>query len=207
MPLKPAFQSFLGGAAQFLRLRSTAPSPRTPENRGRIGALVRGRKAQRRAISTVAASASGRSANNAAISARLLKRCSAVELPAVAVRDQPALGDAQQRVVGLVILAAWRTTARWWRRAAVPGRRRDRSAPARRSARPACRGAAIRHRGGRRTIVAASRSATARAGSGRRRCAVSSGPFGPPVSAIKPAVSPSSQASLTCGRSCSAVSR
>ena len=42
----------------------------------KFGASVRGRKAQRSAISTVAESASGRSANRAAISARLLNRCS-----------------------------------------------------------------------------------------------------------------------------------
>ena len=61
-----------GGAT---RAASSAPwrRHRRAEKRGRIGCSVRGRKAQRCAISTVVASASGRSANSAAISARVLK--------------------------------------------------------------------------------------------------------------------------------------
>ena len=52
------------------------------------------------------------------------------ELLAVGLGDQLAAGDAQQRVMGLVIVGRWRNTARWSRPAAGPWHRRDRSAPA-----------------------------------------------------------------------------
>ena len=52
---------------------SSTAAPSSAVKRGRIGLRVFGRNAQRCAISTVEASASGRSANSAAISARDLK--------------------------------------------------------------------------------------------------------------------------------------
>ena len=42
------------------------------------------------------------------------------ELLAIGLGDQPAAGDAQQRVMGLVIVVRWRNTARWSRPAAMP---------------------------------------------------------------------------------------
>src|SRR5262249_39660713 len=83
MGLDPMFESSLGALAQFRGFvdRRAVPADRDsppPETRGRIGAWTRGRKAQRCAISTVEATASGRSANNAAISARVLNLCSGV---------------------------------------------------------------------------------------------------------------------------------
>ena len=53
---------------------SAALAPAPTVKRGRIGLRVTGRNAQRSAISTVEASASGTSANSTAISARVLKR-------------------------------------------------------------------------------------------------------------------------------------
>ena len=54
------------GFARACAIRSASSTTLSPtEKRGRIGAWVCGRKAQRSAISTVEASASGRSANSA----------------------------------------------------------------------------------------------------------------------------------------------
>ena len=107
----------------------------TVEKRGRIGALVRGRKAQRSATSTVAAQrlrqiGEQRRHFRAGLEA-VLRR----ELAAVAVGDQPALGDAEQRIVRLVVLARGekRLVGRDERQARA--HRQARSAPARRSAR------------------------------------------------------------------------
>ncbi len=77
MDPEPVAKPLLGLAAHFrrflaLRIGGVAPAPTV--NRGRIGLRVLGRNAQRSAISTVEASASGRSANSTAISARVLKR-------------------------------------------------------------------------------------------------------------------------------------
>jgi hypothetical protein len=74
---EPVAQALLGLPAQFRGLvafgvRALAPAPTV--KRGRIGLRVIGRNAQRSAISTVEASASGMSANSTAISARVLKR-------------------------------------------------------------------------------------------------------------------------------------
>ena len=66
-----------GGAIRRSRPpRALASAPTV--KRGRIGLRVIGRNAQRSAISTVDASASGMSANSTAISARVLKRWSGV---------------------------------------------------------------------------------------------------------------------------------
>ena len=56
----------------------------------------------------------------------VLKSCSRREPPALGVGDEPPFGDGEQRVMRLVILAAWRRTARWSPRAAGRGDRRDR---------------------------------------------------------------------------------
>ncbi len=119
--------------------------------RGRIGLRVCGRNEQRSAISTVEASASGRSANSTAISARVLKRCSGVSCSrsVSAISWPPAMHSSAS--CGLVVVGAGeiRLVGRDQRQALA--RRRDRSARPRRGAPCRCRGAAIRHRGGRRT--------------------------------------------------------
>ena len=61
-------------------------------------------KAQRRAITSVLSTASGRSANSAAISAAVLKRCSGVSRRRLGLADLRAVGDAEQRVVRLVLV-------------------------------------------------------------------------------------------------------
>ena len=66
----------------------------------------------------VEASASGRSANSAAISARVLNRCSGVSWRRSVSARHAAFGDADQRVMRLVIVAARQRTARWSRPAA-----------------------------------------------------------------------------------------
>ena len=103
---------------------------------------------------------------------------------------------------------AWRTAARWWRRAECRAHRPVRS--------ERCLGRAL----ARGTVALqfdietiAEQPRQRLAGACPRGCpgpasiAASSGPPGPPVSAISPSVSPSSQASLRCGFSFGAVSR
>ena len=108
------------------------------------------------------------------------------ELAPLAVGDQPALGDADQRVVRLVVVARGekRLVGRDQRHAARIGkidqRRLGRSAP------PPCRGAAVRHRGGRRTGAASASQRDCRERALAAPIARSSGPPGPPVSAIRP---------------------
>ena len=62
------------------------------------------RVAQRMAISTLACSASGRSANSSIICWRVLKSMLRRQAAAVVVGDEPPFGDGEQRVVRLVIL-------------------------------------------------------------------------------------------------------
>ena len=66
---------------------------------------VFGRNAQRLAISTLASSASGRSANSSRHFEPRLEAVLGRELAPVGLGHQPALGDAHQRVVRLVVLA------------------------------------------------------------------------------------------------------
>ena len=113
-----------------------------------------GRKAQRSAISIVAASASGRSANSSRHFGAALEAMLGRELAALAVGNELALGDAEQRVVGLVILARGKERLVGGDQRNTAAVSRARSRPARRRARPPCRGAAIRYRGGRRTGAA-----------------------------------------------------
>ena len=181
--LRPARRSSRGlvdGAAPSAAARSAAGSACASSGRRRSAARSR----------PCAASASGRSANSAAISARRLETVLRRQPAAVGLGDEPALGDADQRVVRLVILARREERLVGRRPAAGRGHRRDRSAPARRASAPACRGAAARHRAGRRTVRCSRAQRRRRefrlpAGDGR-----SSGPPGPPVSAIRPSVAP-----------------
>ena len=66
-----------------------------------MGSRFLGRKAQRRAISIVFSIASGRSANCAAISAGGLEAMLARQAAAVVLRNEGAIGDAEQRVMRL----------------------------------------------------------------------------------------------------------
>ena len=76
-------------------------------NCGRIGARSVGRKAQRRAISMVFASASGRSAKSCHhLGLRLLEIVLGAQAPALVDRDIAAFGDADQRVMRLEIVRA-----------------------------------------------------------------------------------------------------
>ena len=119
---------------------------------------------------------------------------------AVGGADQRAFGDAQQRVVRLVIVGGGEIGLVGGDQRQARAHRRDRSAPARRGARSPGRGAAIRHRAGRRTAARAA-SAALRASSGRPSASARSiGPAGPPVSAIRPSDS-ASAAKSTCGSS------
>ena len=129
------------------------------------------------------------------------------ELAAVGFRDHAPLGDADQRVVGLVVLRVReeRLVGGDERNALAIGKSRPERAR-RRAARP-CHGAAARCRAGRRTGAAASRNAPPPAPLCPAAIARSSGPPGPPVSAIRPSVAPSSHASLRWGFSLDGVSR
>ena len=62
------------------------------------------------------------------------------ELAPVGLDDQPSFGDADQRVMRLVVFPARETTVRWWRRAGSRARRRARPAPAPPLAPRSCRG-------------------------------------------------------------------
>ena len=66
------------------------------------------------------ASASGRSANSAAISARRLEIMLGGELAAVGLGDHAALGDGRSARRAPRSPSRWRSTARWWRPAACP---------------------------------------------------------------------------------------
>ena len=61
-------------------------------------------KLQRRAITSVLAIASGRSANSSAISAGVLQAVLGRQAAAVLLRDLGAVGDAEQHVVGLELV-------------------------------------------------------------------------------------------------------
>ena len=194
-----------GGRAPLRPARAIRP-PRRPRRRLRrpksaagSACASRGRKAQRSAISTVERERLRQVGEQRRPSRARLEAVLGVSWRRSVFGHQPALGDADQRVMRLVVVARREITARWWRRAGCPAHRRGRAAPARRCARPPCRGAAARHRAGRRTGAAARRSARPRDRAWPAAIAASSGPPGPPVSAIRPSVSPSSQASLRCG--------
>ena len=114
-----ALEAGLGALAQFGRLVDRAPSSPT-EKRGRIGCCVRGRKAQR------CGDLDGRGERLRQIGEQrrhlgaALEAVLGRELAAVGLGDQPAFGDADQRVVRLVVVARRRKTARWWRPAERP---------------------------------------------------------------------------------------
>ena len=80
------------------------------------------------------------------------------ELLAIGLGDQACRRRCRAARRGLRNRRSRRNTARWSRPAAGPWRRRDRSGRLRRGAPCRCRGAAIRHRGGRRTGSPAGRS-------------------------------------------------
>ena len=149
----PRSQPRLGLPAQ---LRGFVGAPAVAAvKRGRIGLRVVGRNAQRSAISTVEASASGRSANSAAISARVLKRCSGVSCRRSVSRDHAALGDADQRVMRLVVVGACAKNGSLVATSGMPlGIGELDQLRLDRAARSAGRGAAARHRAGRRTARA-----------------------------------------------------
>ena len=75
---------------------------RTLGETGSIGARISIIAAQRRAIASVLSQASGRSANSMRMSARRLEPVLRRDAAAIAFRQQPALGDRQQRVMRLV---------------------------------------------------------------------------------------------------------
>ena len=81
---------------------------------------------------------------------RVLKSCSRRQAAAVLVRHDAALRDGEQRVMRLVVVRAWRRTARSRRRAAGRCGRRARSARPRSAAPRRGRGAGSRHRADRR---------------------------------------------------------
>ena len=202
-----ALQPGLAPAARSSAASSTLAPCSPTEKRGRIGARVRGRNAQRCAISTVEASASGRSANSvdhlgAGLEAVLRRETGGGRFPPGSVPRRCRSARRAPRSP-----RGWRKTARWWRPAARRAHRRVRSARPRWRARRRCRGAAVRRRGGRRRAAPAPRSASRPAPSVRRRAPHRAGRPARRSSAISPAVSPSSQASLMCGFSVGGVSR
>ena len=85
------------------------------------------------------------------------------QLLAIGLGDQACRRRCTAARHGLRNRRRWRNTARWSRPAAGPWHRRDRSGRLRRGAPSRCRGAAIRHRAGRRTGWPAGRSASPRA--------------------------------------------
>ena len=90
-------------AARPSRAWRRSSSTSSSANFGRIGLRFRGRKAQRRAISTVFSTASGRSAKSATISSWRLEAVLGRQPPArLLLVDVGAVGDADQRVVGVV---------------------------------------------------------------------------------------------------------
>jgi hypothetical protein len=182
-------------AASLRRLAASSPAVK----RGRIGLRVRGRIGAAPAISTVARDRLRQSANSTAISARVLKRVLRRELPPVGFRDQASLGNADQRIMRLVIVGAREDTARWSRPAAGPTHRRDRSVRLRCGA----RSQAVTLQFDIEPVAEQLRKSVA----GARRASCSAQPrahwraarTGPPVSAISPSRSPASQSILICG--------
>ena len=153
----------------------------------------RGRKAQRRAISTVFATASGRSAKSATISSwRLEAVLGRQPPPRLLLVDVGAVGDADQRVVGVVHRAVgeMHVVGRDERQVEVVGeadeaglgRLLERRCAARRSP----DGAASRRRAGRGRARRGARRAPGPAGRGPRGSAAPSGPSAPPVRQIRP---------------------
>ena len=97
-----AGEPFLGALAQFAGLVDRLAARRAKTAAGSACAPPGGTNTARRSRPW-RPSASGRSANCAIISARVLKRCSMVRWRRSASPEHPPLGDAQQRVVGLVV--------------------------------------------------------------------------------------------------------
>ncbi len=119
--------------------------------------------------------------------------------PALVLADEGAVGDAQQGVVRLVHARAWRNRRRWWRPAARRAHRPRRPGPARRRPGAAGRGAAARHRSGRRTPAASRPGPPRPRRSCRRRSRGSTGPSVPPDSRISPSACSTTLAQGTTG--------
>ena len=143
--------------------------------------------AQRRAIASVLSQASGRSANSARMSAAGLNQCSGVTRRRSLLRQQPALGDAQQRVVRLVhrrlgeeaIVGRDQRQARLVGQRDQPGLDRALASPGRAGAAPSWRDPGTPRQGAR----AAPRPPVFRPSASSRAI----GPVVPPVSRIRPA--------------------
>ena len=183
------------------RRARAAPRPRRPrwsptEKRGRIG--LRGARPERAALGDL--DGRGQRLRQVGEQRRHLGAALEVvlggELPAVGLGDHAALGDADQRVVRLVVLALGeeRLVGGDQRNALRVGELDQRRLG--RALGRACRGAAIRHRAGRRTAAASVAQRAAASSAWPAAIAASSGPPGPPVSAIRPSVAPSSQSKL-----------
>ena len=180
---------------------SVAASRRRPATkRGRIGLRPCGRKAQRLAISMVLSSASGRSANSSAICVGGLEVVLARQAAAVVLDDVAALGDAQQRVVRLVVVGRGEIDfvggddRQLARVGELEQLRLDVDLVL------AGRGAGSRRRAGRRRSSPAPSGARRRASFWPSRRAWSIGPSGPPVSAIRPSPCASSALDLDVRR-------
>ena len=122
------------------------------------------------------------------------------ELAPVGLDHEPPFGDADQRIMSLVIFPAREQRFVGWQRAGCRAHRRARPAPAPRCVPRSCRAAAARRRAGRRRAAASASQRPFASWSwppserGVERPAGASG-----QARSSPSLSPSSQASLRCG--------